>query len=248
MPKDTLFDITLIVPRSNPKRIRWAQEVDENLRAVGIKATRAILGWDGVYSRVLTPPPATVGKTHDEGGFDALFIGYSMEVKPDPYAIYDSSQFVPDGANFYLWSNTENDRLCRLINDTVDETTRLQYEREWQQLGSTEQPSATIFYGFDGLSVQELGFNMQHPIFGTGVATPIGRQDVTRSAEAARYVRQAISHVIPRQEIIDTILDGAGTPGVTTPFPPSTEGFDPSLAPYSYNIDLAKTLLTAAGY
>ena len=101
---------------------------------------------------------------------------------------------------------------------------------------------------YDAFGVQELGFNMKHPIFGTGVDTPLGQQDPSKAAEAARYVRQAISHLIPRQSIIDTILEGYGTSGVTTPITTLTAGYDTSLQPYSYDIELAKSLLAAAGY
>jgi ABC-type transport system substrate-binding protein len=553
----TLFKITLIVPGPNPSRKAWAAIVENALDSAGIDASRVELDWDTVYSRALTPDNATVGKTYDEGGFDALFVGYAMGIDPDPFSLYDSSQFPPLGQNYNLWNNSECDRLCQLIKTTTDETTRLQYVKQWQQLAYTEQPAATLLYTketvafdptalqgdpfilyhypawprvknwklnpdttqtsivlaqtgpapeeglnpllstsyydltvfdgvFDGLAeredlntkammpalatswevasdqkswtvhlrdgvtwhdgvaftaddvkftfdsyfnddigsptgafikdiigstdnivvvdpltvkfnlpkpyayfvesvlappqgyivpkhvlenvapadwknhpfntasgsytvgsytahgpigtgpyvyesynpvtfsnkmtkndnywdkaaleaagsfgiktfyvqeiqdsdpaiaalkagdvdvldsqyslstklgsiekpwgdyvsydafgVQEMGFNMQHPVFGTGVDTPLGKQDPTRAAEAARYVRQAISHLIDRDTIISTILAGYGTPGVTTPITRVTAGFDTSLNAYSYDVTLAKSLLAAAGY
>ena len=556
------FKITLIVPGPNPSRKAWAEVIENSLDAAGIDAERVLLDWDTVYSRALTPNGSTVGKTYADGGFDSLFVGYAMGIDPDPFPLYDSSQFPPAGQNYYLWNNSENDRLGRLIKETTDEATRLQYIKEWQQLARTEQPSATILYTqevvafdptalkaepfkvyhypvwpavekwqlnpsanqtkivlaqtgpapeeglnpwlttsyydltvwgaiFDGLTerndtvgkamvpalatswsvaadqktwtvnlrhdvtwhdgvkfnatdvkfsyesamaddlaspvgafvkeiigvpdnikiideytvefdlpkpyayfvssilaktgygmmipwhvlkniplgdwkthafntasgsytvntdngtytaygpigtgpyiygaydpstftnimtknsnywnkaalesagafgitsyyvqlieesdpaisalksgdvdvldsqyhletkissiaspwgswvsydafgVQEFGFNMQHPIFGTGVATPLGQQNASRAAEAARYVRQAISHLIPRQQIIDTITGGYGNPGVTTPITTVTAGYDTSLTPYSYDIQEAKNLLALAGY
>jgi hypothetical protein len=89
---------------------------------------------------------------------------------------------------------------------------------------------------------------MQHPVFGTGIDTPLGKQDPTRAAEAARYVREAMSHLIPRQTIIDTITAGYGSPGLTTPITKVTAGYDNALTPYSYDVNLAKSLLAAAGY
>jgi ABC-type transport system substrate-binding protein len=93
-----------------------------------------------------------------------------------------------------------------------------------------------------------MGFNMNHPVFGTGVDTPLGKSDPSRAAEAARYVRQAISHLIDRDTIISTILAGYGSPGVTTAITRVTAGFDSSLGYYSYDPTLAKSLLAAAGY
>lgn len=101
---------------------------------------------------------------------------------------------------------------------------------------------------YDAFGLQELGINMKHPILGTGVDTPLGKEDPSKAAEAARYVRQAISHLVPRQQIIDEILDGYGSPGITTPITPLTAGFDESLEPYSFDIEEAKALLAKAGY
>jgi ABC-type transport system substrate-binding protein len=121
-----------------------------------------------------------------------------------------------------------------------------QYHLE-TKIGSIESPwGGTVSY--DAFGVQELGFNMQNPIFGTGVDTPLGKQDPTRAAEAARDVRQAISHLIDRASIIATITGGYGTLGVTTPITRVTAGFDTTLQPYSYDTTMAKSLLAAAGY
>jgi ABC-type transport system substrate-binding protein len=552
-----LFSITLIVPGPNPSRKAWAAVVENSLDAAGIDARRVELDWDAVYSRALTPDVDTVGKTYNEGGFDTLFVGYAMGIDPDPFSLYDSSQFPPLGQNYNLWNNSESDRLCQLIKTTTNEATRLEYVKQWEKLAYDEQPAATLLYTreivaydptalkgdpfslyhypawsrakdwelvtgttqtsivlaqtgpapeeginpllstsyydltvfdniFDGLAerqdidtkamvpalatswevasdekswtvhlrdgvswhdgvaftaddvkftfdsyfnddigiptgafikevigskdnivvvdpltikfnlpkpyayfvesimappqgyiipkhvlenveasdwkthpfntasssytvasytafgpigtgpyvyaaydpttfanilskntaywnkaaleaagkfgivnfyvqqiedsdpaiaalkagdvdvldsqyslssklasienpwgayisyeafgVQEMGFNMQHPVFGTGVDTPLGKQDPTRAAEAARYVRQAISHLIDRDNIISTILAGYGTPGLTTPITTVTAGYDASLKPYSYDMTLAKSLLAAAGY
>ncbi|MFX1507161.1 MAG: ABC transporter substrate-binding protein [Promethearchaeota archaeon] len=89
--------------------------------------------------------------------------------------------------------------------------------------------------------------NLYHPILGTGVETPLGAAYPSRAGEAAKYVRQAISHVIPRQRIIDKILLGVGIPGITD-VDPFCLGFDDFLEPYEYDIAKAKDRLTKAGY
>ena len=552
---EPLFKITMIVPGANPTRKAWAAIIENAMDSVGIDASRVELEWGTVYDRCLTPPVEIVGKTYDEGGFDAEFIGYALEVDPDPIGLYGSNQFAPAGQNYYLWNNSENDRLCKLIKETVDKPTRLQYVKEWQALNLQEVPDACILYSrevigydptalkpgpfsafhypawsrvknwelvsdtadnsiviaqtgpapeesmnpmlstsyydltvfdnvydqlaerwdmvdlemvpnlatswevasdqktwtvhlrdgvkwhdgvaftaddvkftfdsymdpavgsgtgafftdivgspdnivvvdpltvkfnlpapyayfverilsnyiipkhvlesvpvadwkahafstaassykvgsytaygpigtgpyvyagydatttankltknnaywnrtgleaagtfgietlyvqciegmdpaiaalksgdvdvldsqyqlatkigaieeggdavvaYDAFSVQELGFNMQHPVFGTGVDTPLGKQDPARAAEAARYVRQAISHLIDRETIIATLMNGYATPGVTTEICTLTAGWDPStFKAYSYDTTLAKSLLAAAGY
>jgi len=547
----------LTVPNTNPSRQAWSEIIQQSFIEAGIDAKRVIHDWDTIYDRALDPPPEVAGKIYDDGGFDLLFVGYAMTVDPEPLSLYHSSQAttaVPPGQNYYNWINDENDRLCDLISQTVDEEERLGYVKEWQQLAYQENPSLTIEYDeevvvydptalvgdpleilhypcwpraaewqlnpsttqdtiviaqtgpcpeegmmdlvstsyydltgygnvydplvyrenletfalipglalswdvaaddktwtvnlrqgatfhdgveftaddvvftytaaqsdglasqyggflkqiiggaenvvkvddytvqfnlpetyayfpevilntfmlpkhvlenipydqwrsntfntcegsyesngmtfsgpigtgpymyggydpatssntfvrndnywnagalasrgvfgiqylvvveiedsdpaitalkngevdvldsqyhlqtklssiedswgktvtYDAFGVQELGVNMLHPILGTGVDTPLGQQDPSRAAEAARYVRQALSHLIPRQDIIDTILDGYGAPGVTTAITKVTAGYDNNLAPYSYDLEMAKSLLAAAGY
>jgi len=143
--QEELFHITLMVPQPNPARQAWSLIIQSNLKTIGIDADRVVLDWGTIYDRALDPPADVVGKVYDDGGFDMLFVGYAMAIDPDPFAIYDSSQFPP-GQNYYLWNNSENDELGGLIKGTVDETQRLEYVREWQALGHEELPSITILY------------------------------------------------------------------------------------------------------
>jgi len=88
-----------------------------------------------------------VGKTYDQGGFDILFVGYNLIIDPDPFQLYDSSQFASlGGQNYYLWNNTENNRLGQLIDSTLDHNTRLNYVKQWQQLAYDELPSIPLLY------------------------------------------------------------------------------------------------------
>jgi len=141
----TLFQITLIVPGANPSRKAWAEVIENSFDTAGIDARRIELDWDTVYDRVLEPNASTVGSLYDEGGYDALFVGYALGIDPNPFELYDS-EMMPPGQNYYLWNNAENDRLSRLIKETVDENTRLGHVKQWQQLAFNEQPSATILY------------------------------------------------------------------------------------------------------
>jgi ABC-type transport system substrate-binding protein len=96
---------------------------------------------------------------------------------------------------------------------------------------------------------------MKHPIFGTGVNTPLGLSDPSKASLAAKYVRQAISYAIPRDLIIQQLLAGYGNPGITTPVVGNyrtgwavTDGFNTALTPYSFNLTKSRQLLQAAGY
>jgi len=96
---------------------------------------------------------------------------------------------------------------------------------------------------------------MRHPIFGTGVNTPLGLGDPSKASLAAKYVRQAISYAIPRDLIIQQLLAGYSNPGITTPVVGDyrtgfavTDGFNTALTPYSFNLTRSRQLLQSAGY
>ena len=100
--------------------------------------------------------------------------------------------------------------------------------------------------GVEGILVsdpshQEMGLNLRNPYFGTGELTPEG------TAEAAKYVRKAISHSVPRDIIVSQILEGLGDPGVTA-CPNVAVCFDETLQPYAYDIDTALEYMELAGF
>ncbi len=146
--------------------------------------------------------------------------------------------------------------ITALTNHEVDFLDS-QYHLETQQSflnswGASKQTS------YDSYGVQEMGVNMQHPIIGTGTGTPYASQypgNATAAANAARWIRQAISYATPRDQIISALLNGAGVAAITTPVVGNyktgaalTQGFNTALTPYPYNLTKAGQLLQSAGY
>lgn len=74
-----------------------------------------------------------------------------------------------------------------------------------------------------------LGFNLKHPWF----------QD--------KRVRQAIAHAIDKNEIIDVVLFGLGSPA-TGPYVPNTWPYNSGVKKYEFNPEKAKQLLKEAGW
>ncbi|MEO8606455.1 MAG: ABC transporter substrate-binding protein [Chloroflexota bacterium] len=79
------------------------------------------------------------------------------------------------------------------------------------------------------LNVFQLRLNLNDPIIGN------------------EKVRQAFAMAIDRQTIVDTILQGQGSPAYGL-IPPGISAFDPNYNPAPYDIDAAKALLADAGY
>ncbi len=100
--------------------------------------------------------------------------------------------------------------------------------------------------GVEGILVsdpshQEMAINGKHPVFGTGELTPVG------TPAAAKAIRKAISHSVPRDVIVAEILEGLGAPGVT-PCPIVAVCYDDTLEPYAYDLDLAIEYMADAGF
>jgi ABC-type transport system substrate-binding protein len=114
-------------------------------------------------------------------------------------------------------------------------------------LRSTVDPAwGTLLFDAE-IGFQSFGLNMMHPVFGTGVDTPNGITDPDNAALYAKYVRQALNYLIPRQAIVDQILDGYGVAG-NEYMPPSLAAFNDDITPYRYDTEEAKRLLRLAGY
>lgn len=145
--------------------------------------------------------------------------------------------------NITFVSITDNDEALDLLRqkevDVLDENYDFQYSEFLADNAEFIENFEVAL--FPSLKHQEIAINMKHPVMGTGELTPVG------TAEAAKYIRKAISHAIPRWWILEDILDGIGEEGIT-PIPPGCLGFDTSLEPYAYDLDLAIEYMENAEY
>ena len=62
-----------------------------------------------------------------------------------------------------------------------------------------------------------------------------------------KEVRQAISHLINKQDIITNFYEGTAEPA-KNPMPPSVSGYNDEITDYEYDVEKAKELLKKAGY
>ena len=95
---------------------------------------------------------------------------------------------------------------------------------------------------------QETTLNMVSPIWGTGTATPLGESNPSMATAAARDIRDAMSHLIPRQYIIQNLLQGIGSIGITQFCTCFAFAYPKSVQPDTFDPTLAKQLLADAGY
>ncbi|MDH5770890.1 MAG: ABC transporter substrate-binding protein [Candidatus Bathyarchaeota archaeon] len=139
--------LTLTNPSTNPARLMWGEVIQNNLKAVGIDCGRVIWDWDTIYDRVLEPPAEIVGLTYEEGGFDALFVGYAMDIDMDLRTLFKGEEeYYPPGQNYYLYDDDELDALLDAAMLEVELENRIPIQWEIQEILYEEQPSMIIAF------------------------------------------------------------------------------------------------------
>ncbi|WXG44727.1 MAG: ABC transporter substrate-binding protein [Promethearchaeati archaeon SRVP18_Atabeyarchaeia-1] len=141
-----IFSITLIIPGDDPVKLVMSQLISVNLGQLGIDCQVVALDYTQISQRVLSPSLSLRGMSFANGGFDAILLGRQLPASPDPYLLYDSTQFVPYGLNYYLWNDTTNNLLCSSIRGDVNATDRIQLDRNWQSYAMDWLPSTAILY------------------------------------------------------------------------------------------------------
>ncbi|HMX61904.1 MAG TPA: ABC transporter substrate-binding protein, partial [Candidatus Sumerlaeota bacterium] len=72
--------------------------------------------------------------------FDATRFASTVEIDPDPFQIFHSSQMENKGDNFFSYSNPKVDDLCVRIRETIDPETRWGLVKQVHQLVFEDQP------------------------------------------------------------------------------------------------------------
>ena len=112
----------------------------------------------------------------------------------------------------------------------------------------TAAGGVNVFMNAPNNGWQEIGLNFHDPIFGTGTGTPNGQKDPTHAAQYALDVRAALSYLIPRQLIVQQLLQGLGVEGITQFCTCFTAYMPTNLQPDPYDPTTALGFLAAAGY
>jgi peptide/nickel transport system substrate-binding protein len=135
-----------------------------------------------------------------------------------PYIDRYVYRVIPDSATMFLELKTGGVDLMGL--------SPMQY---------TKQTNSSIFrksfrkYRYPVPSYTYLGFNLKSPLF------------------ADKRVRQALAYGIDKQELVDGVLLGLGSPA-TGPYVPGTWPYNPNVKKYGYDKERAVTLLKEAGW
>lgn len=166
----------------------------------------------------------------------------TLLLEKNPY-YWDNENVLIDEILYHNIKDTSA-ALTLLENSTIDlfdsfyAINSTTYEA-YPEMISFKVPTAT--------AVDLIWLNHFHPIFGNGIDTPIGKSDPSQAYEGAKNVRKALTHLIDRDWVVETVYAGLADPAVTI-VPSNSYGFDETLAPYPYDIEIAKSFMEQSGY
>ncbi len=149
-----LFRFTIMTNQGNNERIRTAEIIQQNLKAVGIDVNIRVMEWQAFLEQI------------DKRSFDAIILGWGMGRDPDIYDIWHSSKTKKGEYNFIGYKNPEVDRLLVEGRRTFDLEKRKKIYYRIHAILAEEQPYAFLYVPdalpivhkrFRGIEVAPLG-------------------------------------------------------------------------------------------
>ena len=138
------FGITILCPDTIPERIEWATLIAEKLPLIGINCELVITNWSTISQRSWGYPGPYPIPTHAEGGFDILFIDWDWGLDIDFVGLFDTPSIPPNGDNLYQYSDPEMDWALGNYSQSFNQTDRLFYANNVQQLLYDNLPAIAI--------------------------------------------------------------------------------------------------------
>ena len=149
------FNVSVLSPNTNPARNQWAALLVQNLPLIGIGVTQHLsTDWATIIPRTFGSdvPPGLF----DDAGFDLSFVGYGWDLDVDPYGLYESTSFRPNGGNYHNFANTEYDALIDTYVQELDLDKRIaafklvqEFYFEWEIVAPIIYPQEHWAYAED---------------------------------------------------------------------------------------------------
>ncbi|MBI5204776.1 MAG: peptide-binding protein [Nitrospirae bacterium] len=135
------FAFTVLVNQGNDARLKTAQIIKENLKAVGVEVNIKVLEWQALLHEFI-----------DKKRFEAIIMGWALSRDPDIYDIWHSSKTKEGEFNFISYKSDEVDRLLLDGRRTFDLEKRKKIYHRIHEILSEDQPY-TFLYVPDALPV-----------------------------------------------------------------------------------------------
>ncbi|MDP2851094.1 MAG: peptide-binding protein [Sulfuricurvum sp.] len=108
---DAAHPLEFEIATSNSNAIRpYAAEIlQRQLQGVGVRVTLRVMEWQAFLNTVVAPRK-----------FDAVLLGWSLSLTPDPYALWHSESDVPGGFNLVGYHSARTDTLIEQMENSTD--------------------------------------------------------------------------------------------------------------------------------
>jgi len=130
------FQFTLITNSGNDLRKAILTIAQDGWKQIGIDVRTDLLEW-AVF----------IQERVDKADFDALILGWSMDIEPDLYQIWHSSQTNPYQLNFVGFKNPQADNLIIKIRQEYDHESQVSYCHQLHEIIAKEQPYTFLYVG-----------------------------------------------------------------------------------------------------
>jgi len=158
------FSISILAPVTCPSRDIWAALMVEQFPKIGIVIdVYDATGWVNIAPRTWAYPGPYPIPPYNEGGFDLLFMGWSYGLDWNPCGLFDSSSIIPNGDNFYQYSNPEMDLAISNYNRSYRFEDQLYWGKEIQKILYEDLPQIALHY-HSALAVYRADFEGWDPI------------------------------------------------------------------------------------
>lgn len=128
------FSFVLLTNQGNKIREMVSQIIQEQWAKVGVEVIPRMMEWS-----------AFINDYVDTKKFDAVLLGWSLSIDPDPTAIWHSKE-IAGGLNFISYRNSQIDRLLELNTQILEPQKRRKVILEFERMIAKEQPYTFLYY------------------------------------------------------------------------------------------------------
>jgi ABC-type transport system substrate-binding protein len=129
-----ILEFNLITNNGNLRRKAIATIVQRAWQRIGVKTNVQLFEWSVFLKDFINP-----------GKFDAVVLGWRLDLNPDQYSIWHSSQTGPNQLNFIGFKNKRADYLIERIRTEYNSDTQVKLTHELHALIAEQQPYTFLF-------------------------------------------------------------------------------------------------------
>ncbi len=133
-PDGKPFSFTILTNQGNESRRKTAEIIQRRLAELGVQAAPRIIEWS-----------AFINDFVDKKNFDTVLLGWNLDLDPDQYTIWHSSQTDPKQYNFVSYTNPELDKLLVEGRKTFDQEERRAIYNRVQEILAEDEPYAFLY-------------------------------------------------------------------------------------------------------